>query len=119
MKLSEALGMTRGHTLITKSAAVFVGDLRKVYKMTKELVNANTKADLSVLDLNGNIVSTDEEKLNRWSEHFQSVLNHVVSRDVSPFVPTTETISPDSLCHQIYSSGKAAEIDGIPAEFYK
>ena len=48
--------------------AAFVGDLGEVYKMTKELVNANTKADLSVLDLNGNIVSTDEEKLNKWRE---------------------------------------------------
>ena len=45
---------------LAKTAA-FVGDLGEVYKMTMQLVNANTKADPLVLDLNGNILSTDEE----------------------------------------------------------
>ena len=60
---------------LAKSAeeAAFVGDLGEVYKITKELVNANTNADAPVLDLNGNILSTDEEKLNRWREHFETV----------------------------------------------
>ena len=63
---------------LAKSAeeAVFMGE---VYKITKELVNTNTKADPSVLDINENILSTDEEKLNRWSEHFKSVLTYIVS----------------------------------------
>ena len=80
---------------LAKSAeeAAFVGDLGEVYKITKELVNANTKTYPTVLDLNGNILSTDEEKTNRWREHFESVLNHDVSSDVPPFAPTTETIS--------------------------
>ena len=76
-------------------------------------------------------MSTDEEKLNRWREQW-SVLNHVVSSDVPPFAPTTETISParsipqtppskSEIVSAIKSipSGKAAGIDGIPAEFYK
>ena len=52
---------------LAKSAedAAFVGDLGEVYKITKELVTANTKAETPVLHLNGNILSTDEEKLNR------------------------------------------------------
>ena len=77
-------------------------------------------------------MSTDEEKLNRCREHFESVLNHVVSSDVPPFAPITETISParsipqtppskSEIVSAIKSipSGKAAAIDGIPAEFYK
>ena len=46
---------------LAKSAeeAAFVGDLEEVYKIIKELVNTNTKADPPVLDLNGNIWSTD------------------------------------------------------------
>ena len=77
-------------------------------------------------------MSTDEEKLNRWREHFESVLNHVVSSDVPPFAPTTETNSPARSIPQTplskseiasaiksISSGKTEEIDGIPAEFYK
>ena len=59
-------------------------------------------------------------------------LNHIVSSDVSPFVATTETFSPARSIPQTprskseivstiksISSGKAAVIDGIPAEFYK
>ena len=112
--------------------AAFVGDMGEVYKITKELRNTNTKADTPVPYLNGNILSTDEQKLNRWREHFESVLNHVVSIEVPPFAPTTETISPargipqtpaseSEIVSVIKSipSGKAAGIDGIPAEFYK
>ena len=65
--------------------AAFVGDMSEVYKITSELVNTNTKADPPVLDLNGNILSTDEEKLNRWKEHLESVFNQVVSSNVPPF----------------------------------
>ena len=94
--------------------------------------DANTQADPPVLDLNGNILSTDEEKLNRCREHFESVLTHIVSSDIPPFAPTTETISPARSIPQtppskseivstikFIPSGKAAGIDGIPAEFYK
>ena len=64
---------------LAKSAeeAAFVDDL-EVYKITKELVNATTKADPPVLDLIGNILPTVEEKLIRWREYFVPVLNHVV-----------------------------------------
>ena len=102
--------------------------MAEVYKITKQLVNANRKADPPVLDLNGNILFTDEEKLNRLIEHFESVLNHVVSSDVPPFAPTTESISPARSIPQTPASkseivsaiksilsGKAARIDGIPA----
>ena len=65
---------------LAKSAeeAAFVGDLGEVYKIIKKFVYANTKADPPVIDLNGNILSTDVEKLNRCREHFESVLNHVL-----------------------------------------
>ena len=60
------------------------------------------------------------------------MLNHVVSSDVLPIAPTTETISPARSIPQTSSSkseivsaiksipsGKAAGTDGIPAQFYK
>ena len=60
------------------------------------------------------------------------MLNHVVSTEVPPFAPTTETISPARSIPQTppsksgivsaikyLASGKAAGIDGIPAKFYK
>ena len=106
--------------------------LGEVYKITKEFVNGNTKVDSPVLDLNGNIFSTDEEKPNRLREDFVSMPNHVVSSDVPHFAPTTETIAParsipqtppskSEIVSAIKSipSGKAVGIDGQPAEFYK
>ena len=63
--------------------------MEEVYKIAKELVNANMKIDPPVLDLNG-ILSTDEEKLNKSREHFESVLNHVLPSEVPPFVVTTQ-----------------------------
>ena len=67
----------------------------EVYKISYELVNTTTNANPLVLDLNGNILSTDEEQLNRCREHVESVLNHVISSEVSPFAPTTK------LFHQV------------------
>ena len=88
------------------------------------------KADPPVLDRNGNILYSDEEKLTRWRENFESVLSLIVSSEVAPFAATTETISParsipqtpkSEIVSAIKSipSGKAAGMDGIPAEFYK
>ena len=76
-------------------------------------------------------MSTDEEKLNRWREHFESVLNHVLWSEVPLFGPTTETISPARSIQQtppskleIVSAIKSlpsvkAGIYGIPGKFYK
>ena len=60
------------------------------------------------------------------------MLSHVVSSKVPSFAPTTETISPARSIPQTppnkseivpaiksLPSGKAAGIDGMPAEFYK
>ena len=96
----------------------------------KSSTSSCCKADLPVLDLNGNILSIDEEKLNRWREHSEPVLNHVVSSDVPPFASTTETISParstsqnppskSEIVSAIKSipSGKVAGFCGLPEEF--
>ena len=82
---------------LTKSAEERA-DMAEVYKITKGLVNTNTKAEPPFLDLNGNILSTDEEKLNKWREHFESAFNHVVSSEVPPFGPTTESMVSPQIC---------------------
>ena len=88
--------------------AAFVGEMGEVYQITKKLVNTNTKADTPFLDLNGNILYTDEE----------NTLNHVVSSEVPPLAPITETVSPGRSIPQTPPS-KAARIGGISAEFFK
>ena len=52
---------------LAKSAeeAAFDSEMGEGYKNTKDLGNANTKAELPIIYPNGKILSTDEEKLNR------------------------------------------------------
>ena len=70
-KLRElGLHLTRGCTLRNWLKVLKGQHMEEVYKITKELVNTNTKTDPPVLDRNGNILSTDEERIERWKEHF-------------------------------------------------
>ena len=51
------------------------GDQRELFKIAKEL-GQNRKAYNGVIkDADGNRLTTDEDKNNRWKEHFQNVLN--------------------------------------------
>ena len=50
------------------------GDLRTVYKITKEL-SGQYKQPPPVNDKKGNIITTKREQAARWVEHFKAVLN--------------------------------------------
>ena len=68
----------------------------EVYEITKKLVNTNTKAVPLVLDLNGNILSIDEEKQNIWREQFESVCWIMLCRVKLPLL-----LQPQKLFHQL------------------
>ena len=73
----------------------------EVYEITKELVNTNTKADPPVLDPNGNMLSSDEEKLNRWRE--ENTLS-LLCRVKFPLL-----LQPQKLFHQRVASSNKSE----------
>ena len=51
------------------------GNQRELFKLAKELGQDQRTYNGVIKDANGNRLITDEDKNNRWKEHFQSVLN--------------------------------------------
>jgi hypothetical protein len=50
------------------------GHMRTVYKVTRVLCNERCTGNV-VKDKDGRVLSSQEERKNRWKEHFQEVLN--------------------------------------------
>jgi hypothetical protein len=51
------------------------GHMRTVYEVTIELCNERRSTGNVVKDKDGRVLSSEEERKNRWKEHFQEVLN--------------------------------------------
>lgn len=111
--------------------AAHLGDSSLLYKITKTLVKGNLSTQHPVRDVNGNLLHSDEEELQRWREHFSSVLNNFTEENAGPDtshssaetnsrirtnIPSLEDITA---AIKALPNNKAAGIDGIPAEFYK
>ena len=104
------------------------GNLRDLYLVTKKLTGKFQQTDKPVMDKNGNPLTTTNEQLKRWAEHFRELLNRPTP-DPSPDIPPAETELP--ICCDKPSkteikkaimtlrSGKAAGPDEIPAEAIK
>ena len=50
-------------------------DLKTLYKINKQLNNGFKNCDVPVKNKNGMVIEKEAEKLQRWKEHFESVLN--------------------------------------------
>ena len=104
------------------------GNLRDLYLVTKRLTGKFQQTDKPVMDKNGNPLTTTNEQLKRWAEHFRELLNRPTP-DSPPDIPPAETELPIS-CDKpskteikkaimTLRSGKAAGPDEIPAEAIK
>ena len=104
------------------------GNLRDLYLMTKKLTGKFQQTDKPVMDKNGNPLTTTNEQLKRWAEHFWELLNRPTP-DSPPDIPSAETELPIS-CDKpskteikkaimTLRSGKAEAPDEIPAEAIK
>ena len=104
------------------------GNLRDLYLLTKKLTSKFQQTDKPVMDKNGNPLTTTNEQLKRWAEHFRELLNRPTP-DSPPDIPPAETELPIS-CDKsskteikkavmTLRSGKAAGQDEIPAEAIK
>ena len=104
------------------------GNLRDLYLVTKKLAGQFQQTDKPVIDKNGNPLTTTNEQLKGWTEHFRKLLNHPTP-DSPPDIPPAETELPIS-CDKpskaeikktvmTLRSGKAAGPDEIPAEAIK
>ena len=104
------------------------GNLRDLYLVTKNLTGKFQQTDKPVMDKNGNPLTTTNEQLKRWAEHFRELLNRPTP-DSPPDIPPAETELPIS-CDKpskteikkaimTLRSGKAAGPDETPAEAIK
>ena len=108
--------------------AAGLGNLRDLYLVTRKLTGKFQQTDKPVMDKNGNPLTTTNEQLKRWAEHFRELLNRPTP-DSLPDIPPAETELPIS-CDKpskteikkaimTLKSGKAAGPDEIPAEAIK
>ncbi|PVD27010.1 hypothetical protein C0Q70_12160 [Pomacea canaliculata] len=103
-------------------------DLKTLYKINKQLNNGFKNSDVPVKDMNGNVVEGEAEKLQRWKEHFESVLNRpdppqladiqpaAIDLDICTDPPSLEEVTA---AIKKMKSGKAPGADGITAEMLK
>ena len=109
-------------------AAAGQGNLKDMYQVTKKLAGKFQQTDKPVKDKNGNPLTTTEEQLKRWAEHFREILNRPAP-ETSPDIPPAETELPINCdppsrmeirkAIMTLRNGKAAGPDEIPAEALK
>nr|KAG5714221.1 hypothetical protein BaRGS_018438 [Batillaria attramentaria] len=104
------------------------GNLKDLYQVTKKLAGKFQQTDKPVKDKNGHPLTTTEEQLKRWAEHFRELLNRPIP-ETPPDIPPAETELPIN-CDKpskaeirkaimTLKNGKAAGPDEIPAEAIK
>nr|KAG5686382.1 hypothetical protein BaRGS_018690 [Batillaria attramentaria] len=104
------------------------GNLKDLYQVTKKLASKFQQTDKPVKDKNGHPLTTTEEQLKRWAEHFRELLNRPIP-ETPPDIPPAETELPIN-CDKpskaeirkaimTLKNGKAAGPDEIPAEAIK
>ena len=103
-------------------------DLKTLYKINKTLNNGFKNSDVPVKDADGNVISKEAEKLTRWKEHFESILNRPEPDHVAEIPPAVVDldicIDPPSIeevkaAIKAMKSGKAGGADGVTAEMLK
>nr|KAG5690011.1 hypothetical protein BaRGS_007313 [Batillaria attramentaria] len=104
------------------------GNLKDLYQVTKKFAGKFQQTDKPVKDKNGHPLTTTEEQLKRWAEHFRELLNRPIP-ETPPDIPPAETELPIN-CDKpskaeirkaimTLRNGKAAGPDEIPAEAIK
>nr|KAG5708984.1 hypothetical protein BaRGS_004623 [Batillaria attramentaria] len=69
------------------------GNLKDLYQVTKKLTGKFQQTDKPVKDKNGHPLTTTEEQLKRWAEHFRELLNRPIP-ETPPDIPPAETELP-------------------------
>jgi hypothetical protein len=102
------------------------GTMKELYDTVRKMVNAPVSRNVRVKDKNGKIITSVQEQLERWKEHFSEVLNSKYRPNMN--VETAQTcpelqisIRPPSKRKVIEAikamkRGKTAGMDNIPAK---
>ena len=69
------------------------GNLRDLYLVTRKLAGKFQQIDRPIKDKKGNPLTTVEEQLKRWAEHFKKLLNRPIPEE-PPEIPPAKTKLP-------------------------
>ena len=103
-------------------------DLKTLYKINKQLNNGFKNCDVPMKNKNGIVIEKEAEKLQRWKEHFKSVLNRPDPPHLADIQPAETDLDictdPPNLeevtaAIKAMKSGKAPRADGVTAEMLK
>jgi len=109
-------------------SAAIQGNSKDLYMTTKKLAGKFKQTEKPVKAKDGKSLTTTEDQLNRWAEHFSELLNRPAP-ETPPDIPPAETELPIN-CEKpskaeirkainALKNGKAAGPDEIPAEAIK
>ena len=103
------------------------GNMKQLYDITRKLAGKYKHTDRPIKDKNGNVLTIDEDQLERWREHFEELLNRLPQNhpDIAPanelLQINCERPSKAEIEKAIHhmKRGKASGPDKIPAEAIK
>ena len=102
--------------------------MRIVYQSTRVLAGKFSKPSVPVKDLQGNPIFGQEGQLDRWKEHFESLLNRPPPENPPDLIPARRDLPIDieppteeeiEMAIEHLKSNKAAGPDSIPPEALK
>lgn len=105
-------------------------DMKNFYSALKDVYGPSSSGSSPLLSADGDSIISDKEKiLERWAEHFKSVLNQpsTINEEAIarlPQVPVDDSLAEPPTEEEVteaikrLSSGKAPGADSIPAEIY-
>ena len=105
-------------------------DMKNFYSSLKAVYGPTSSGSSPILSADGNTLISDKEQiLDRWAEHFISVLNRPSNINIEaierlPQVPVAEALADPPTVEEVakaikyLASGKAPGVDAIPAEIY-
>jgi len=110
-------------------AAAKIGNSKALYRILKELSGSASRSQAPVKDDNGKTLSTHDEQIQQWKNHFESVINCPEPTTLYDFTsvatPQLDICTDDISITEVQvaikklENNKAASIDNILAEYLK
>ena len=104
------------------------GNMKQLYEITRKLAGKYKRTDRPIKDKNGNVLTSDEDQLKRWREHFEELLNRPPPQNPPDITPAEEVLQIncerpskadiEKAIHHM-KRGKASGPDKIPPEAIK
>ncbi|XP_059176529.1 uncharacterized protein LOC131956122 [Physella acuta] len=69
------------------------GNMKRLYEVTRTLSGKNINPNKPVKDKVGNIQTSDAEQRNRWAQHFEELLNHLLSANIPNIPPANHPLN--------------------------